>query len=158
MTSGQMQRGGYIHTAQNLFAEYVAVGIQQLVSGDLRHRESQPFAYARQRVEVVHRVLRRYSQMNYVLAVVRGLGADDNVAVARTVRTDMQSRRTVAPATVVFLDLNRTQGAQRDTQCIHDINILAVIHNVHRAGQAAGDGSAEVAAAHVRKILLFYTC
>ena len=152
-----MQRGGYIHTAQNFFAEHVAVGIQQLVSGDLCHRESQPFAYARQRVEVVHRVLRRYSQVNYVLAVVRGLGADDNVAVARTVRTDMQSRRTVAPATVVFLDLYRTQGAQRDTQRIHYINVVAVIDHIHRAGQAAGDGSAEVAAGHVRKILLFYT-
>ena len=109
-----------------------------------RHGKGQPFAVSRQRVEVIYRIFGCNLQFCLHGAIVNRLGTHDNIAVARAVGTDMESRSSLFPSTVVPLDFYRSKGSEGDAEGIYNIDILALIDHIHWGIPSAGDEAPEV--------------
>ena len=140
----QTQRRSNIFGIQYFFSQYIAIGIKQLAGKNFRKSEIQLFACVCERVEVINRILRRQNQFGLNRPMMNGLGTNDNIAIARAIGTDMQTRCTLFPTTVVLFYLHRTKSSERNTYRIDNIDILAIINDINRGIQTAGDGTSEI--------------
>ena len=76
--------------------------------------------------------------------MVNRLGTNDNIAVARTVSTDMQTRCAFFPTAIVPFDLHRTECPESDTYGIDDVDIFTIVNDINRGIQTTLDESSEI--------------